>query len=53
MNELEFLELKRQNYQKYGSVYRPEGGIVPRFDAEAWIGLLNRKFALRGNGWSI
>ena len=32
MNELEFLEQKRLNFQKYGSVYRPEGGIVERRD---------------------
>ena len=27
MDEFAFLEIKRQNYLKFGSVYRPEGGI--------------------------
>ena len=30
MNELDFLEVKRANYAKFGSVLRPEGGIISK-----------------------
>ena len=32
MDEMDMLEIKRENYKKYGSVYRPEGGIIPKSD---------------------
>lgn len=40
ISELEFLEVKKANFQKYGSIYHPNGGVFGNKPKKANVALI-------------
>lgn len=47
MEEFEFLEVKRANYSKYGSIYTPFGGVFGEKRIFSLINAINLKSSVR------